>query len=309
MNKLVIIDGNAILHRAYHALPPTLTTRRGEPINAVYGFTSMLLRIIQDLKPTHIAVAFDRKEPTFRKKEFEEYQAHRPEKDKELLAQFGKARDTVSAFRIPIYDKAGYEADDVIGTLAKQATKKSNVKGQKSKVDNVVIVTGDRDILQLVNEKVKVCLPVRGLKEAELVGEKEVIEKMGVKPCQIDDYKALVGDPSDNYKGVPGIGPKTALDLLGRFGTFQGVYKNLARIDKPVVRKLKDGRESAKTSKKLAEIVTNVPIKLDTEKASQWKVDSNEVLTLFSEFGFRTLSKRVKDVGGMIQKENQMKLL
>ncbi len=308
MSKLVLIDGNAIMHRAYHALPP-LTTKDGEPINAVYGLTTMLLRTISDLKPTHIAICFDRKEPTFRKKEFEEYQAHRPEKDKELLAQFGKARDTVSAFRIPIYDKAGYEADDVIGTLAKQATKKSNVKGQKSKVDNVVIVTGDRDILQLVNEKVKVCLPVRGLKEAELVGEKEVIEKMGVKPCQIDDYKALVGDPSDNYKGVPGIGPKTALDLLGRFGTFQGVYKNLARIDKPVVRKLKDGRESAKTSKKLAEIVTNVPIKLDTEKASQWKVDSNEVLTLFSEFGFRTLSKRVKDVGGMIQKENQMKLL
>ena len=298
MNKLVLIDGNAILHRAYHALPPTLTTRRGEPINAVYGFTSMLLRIIQDLKPTHIAVAFDRKEPTFRKKLFEEYQAHRPEKDKELLTQFEKARDTVSAFRIPIYDKAGYEADDVIGTLARQA-----------KVEEVVIVTGDKDILQLVTKKTKVYLPIRGLKEAEMMGEKQVFEKMGVKPSQVDDYKALVGDPSDNYKGVPGIGPKTAISLLGRFGTFQEVYKNLSKIDKSVARKLKDGRESAKTSKKLAKIVTDVPIKLDTEKAGQWKVDSNEVLTLFSEFGFRTLSKRVKDVGSMIQKENQMKLL
>ena len=286
------------MHRAYHALPPTLTTRRGEPINAVYGFTSMLLRIIQDLKPTHIAVAFDRKEPTFRKKLFEEYQAHRPEKDKELLTQFEKARDTVSAFRIPIYDKAGYEADDVIGTLARQA-----------KVEEVVIVTGDKDILQLVTKKTKVYLPIRGLKEAEMMGEKQVFEKMGVKPSQIDDYKALVGDPSDNYKGVPGIGPKTAISLLGRFGTFQEVYKNLSKIDKSVARKLKDGRESAKTSKKLAKIVTDVPIKLDTEKAGQWKVDSNEVLTLFSEFGFRTLSKRVKDVGSMIQKENQMKLL
>ena len=298
MNKLVIIDGNAILHRAYHALPPTLTTRRGEPINAVYGFVSMLLRIIQDLKPTHIAVAFDRKEPTFRHEEFKEYQAHRPEMDKELSTQFEKARDTVSAFRIPIYDKAGYEADDVIGTLARQA-----------KVEEVVIVTGDRDILQLVTKKTKVYLPIRGLKEAEMMGEKQVFEKMGVKPSQIDDYKALAGDPSDNYKGVPGIGPKTAVRLLSKYKDVDGVYKNLVKIDKSVARKLKDGYESAKTSKKLAEIVTNVPIKLDTEKAGQWKVDSNEVLSLFSEFGFRTLSKRVKDVGGMIQKENQMKLL
>jgi DNA polymerase-1 len=294
MNKLVIIDGNAILHRAYHALPPTLTTRRGEPINAVYGFVSMLLRIIQDLKPTHIAVAFDRKEPTFRHKEFKEYQAHRPEMDKELSTQFDKARDTVTAFRIPIYDKAGYEADDVIGTLARQA-----------KVEEVVIVTGDRDILQLVTKKTKVYLPIKGLKEAELVGEKQVFEKMGVKPSQIDDYKALAGDPSDNYKGVPGIGPKTAVRLLSKYKDVDGVYKNLVKIDKSVARKLKDGRESAKTSKKLAEIVTNVPIKLDTEKAGQWKVDSNEVLSLFSEFGFRTLSKRVKDVGAQIASENQ----
>jgi len=294
VSKLVLIDGNAILHRAYHALPPTLTTRRGEPINAVYGFVSMLLRIIQDLKPTHIAVAFDRKEPTFRHKEFKEYQAHRPETDKELLAQFDKARATVTAFTIPIYDKAGYEADDVIGTLAKQA-----------KVDEVVIVTGDRDILQLVNKKVKVYLPIRGLKEAEMMGEKQVLEKMGVKPTQIDDYKALAGDPSDNYKGVPGIGPKTAINLLGRFGTFQGIYENLDKIEEPVAKKLKEGRESAKMSKKLAKIVTNVPVKLDTDKASQWKVDSNEVLTLFSEFGFRTLSKRVKDVGSMVARENQ----
>lgn len=294
MSKLVLIDGNAILHRAYHALPPTLTTRRGEPINAVYGFTSILLRIIQDLKPTHIAVAFDRKEPTFRKKLFEAYQAHRPEKDKELSTQFEKARDTVSAFRIPIYDKAGYEADDVIGTLARQA-----------KVEEVVIVTGDKDILQLVTKKTKVYLPIRGLKEAEMMGEKEVFEKMGVKPSQIDDYKALVGDPSDNYKGVPGIGPKTAISLLGRFGTFQEVYKNLDKIEEPVAKKLREGRESAKMSKKLAEIVTNVSIKLDTEKAGQWKVDSNEVLSLFSEFGFRTLSKRVKDVGAQIASENQ----
>jgi DNA polymerase-1 len=152
---------------------------------------------------------------------------------------------------------------------------------------------------------VKVYLPVRGLKEADMMGEKEVFEKMGVKPNQIDDYKALVGDPSDNYKGVPGVGPKTAVQLLAKYKDVIGVYKNLEKIDKTVAKKLKDGRESAKMSKKLATIVTNVKVKLDTGQAGQWKVDSNEVLSLFSEFGFRTLSNRVKDVGSMIQKENQ----
>ncbi|MBU0922441.1 DNA polymerase I, partial [Patescibacteria group bacterium] len=142
MSKLILIDGNAILHRAYHALPP-LTTKRGEPINAVYGFISMLLRVIQDLEPTHIVVAFDRKEPTFRHKEYEHYQAQRPETDKKLISQFDKTKRVVDAFGIPFYDKAGFEADDVIGTLAKQAEKK---------LDEIVIVTGDKDILQLVTK-------------------------------------------------------------------------------------------------------------------------------------------------------------
>src|SRR3989344_8025202 len=145
MSKLVLIDGNAILHRAYHALPP-LTTKRGEPINAVYGLTSMLLRVIQDLKPTHIAVCFDRKEPTFRHKEFPKYQAQRPVMDKELSGQFEKAKDVLSAMNIPIFEMAGYEADDVIGTLASQSTG----------VDEVVIVTGDRDILQLIDDSRRV---------------------------------------------------------------------------------------------------------------------------------------------------------
>ncbi|MCH7640695.1 hypothetical protein IID22_00640 [Patescibacteria group bacterium] len=317
MSKLVLIDGNAILHRAYHALPSTLTTRRGEPINAVYGFVSMLLRIIQDLKPTHIAVAFDRKEPTFRHKEFKEYQAQRPEMDKELSTQFDKARDTVTAFRIPIYDKAGFEADDVIGTLALQATSHTGKRGRvkkstrenAGKVDEVVIVTGDRDILQLVNDRVKVYLPVKGLKDAQMIGEKEVVEMLGVKPNQIDDYKALVGDPSDNYRGVPGIGPKTAIKLLSKYKDFKGVYKNLEKIEKPIAQKLKEGHESAKTSKKLAEIVTNVPVKLDTDEAAKWKVDSSQVLALFSEYGFKTLTKRVKDVGAVINKQAQLKLV
>ena len=318
MNKLVLIDGNAILHRAYHALPSSLTTRTGEPINAVYGFVSMLLRIIQDLKPTHIAVAFDRKEPTFRHEEFKEYQANRPETDKELTSQFEKARDTMAAFGIPFYDKAGYEADDLIGTLAALAVsgKRSEVSkktkfqalGSNKLVDEVVIVTGDRDILQLVTDKVKVYMPIRGLKDTQLMGKNEVVEKMGVKPSQIDDFKALVGDPSDNYPGVPGIGPKTAIKLIARFKSLDKIYKSLDKLPKPVAEKLKEGRESALQSQKLAEIVTDVDLKVDFGEMSKWQVDSPRVLDLFSEFGFRTLTERVKKVGKELDLEKQTSL-
>ncbi len=299
MSKLVLIDGNAILHRAYHAMPP-LTTKKGEPVGAVHGFISMLLRVIQDLKPTHIAVAFDRKEPTFRHEEYEPYQAHRPEMDKDLVPQFDKAKEVVKTFGIPIYDKVGFEADDVIGTLAKQAEKK---------VEEVIIVTGDRDILQLVSDRTKVYLPIRGLSEAKLMGEKEVVEKMGVEPSQIDDYKALVGDPSDNYPGVPGIGPKTAAKLLSEYRTLRDIYQNLEKIPAPIAAKLEKGRELAKISQRLAEIVTDVPVKLDLKDADDWGVDRKEVLDLFARFGFKTLTKRVKKIGEEIKKERQMRLI
>src|SRR3989304_1840840 len=241
MSKLVLIDGNAILHRAFHALPP-LTTRSGEPINAVYGLVSMLLRVIQELKPTHIVVCFDVKEPTFRHKALATYQAQRPRMADELSGQFEKAKKFLEAAGIPVYSKPGYEADDVIGTLA------SLYK------DDVVIVTGDRDILQLVDGRVKVYMPIAGLATAKLLGEGEVVEKMGIPPFQIDDYKALVGDPSDNYPGVPGIGPKTAIALLEEFGTLDNIYKSIDKISPRTADKLKKGREEAKLSKKLATI-------------------------------------------------------
>ena len=299
MSKLILIDGHAILHRAFHALPP-LTTKRGEPINAVYGFVSMLLRVIQDLKPTHIVVAFDRKEPTFRQKEYKNYQAHRPETDKSLVSQFEKARRVVDALGIPLYDKAGFEADDVIGTLTKQAEKE---------MDEVVIVTGDKDILQLVTKKTKVYLPVRGLSDAKLMEEEDVVEKLGVRPDQIIDYKALVGDPSDNYPGVPGVGPKTATKLLSEYKTVKNIYKKMDKIQESTAKKLKDGKDSAMISQKLAKIVTNVSVKLDVEKSRKWKINSKNVLDLFSEYNFKTLAKRANKVEEEMNKEKQMSLL
>src|SRR3989338_10210422 len=210
MNRLVIIDGHAILYRAYHALPTSLTTSKGQMVNAVYGFTSMLLRVVAELKPTHLIVAFDTPEPTFRNKLYEDYQIQRPKADDDFISQIGMVKKLVTEMGIVRYEKPGFEADDVIGTLAYQASSHTN----KEQQFEVIIVSGDRDILQLVNDRVKIYMPVKGLSESKLYGTIEVEEKYSIKPAQIVDYKALVGDPSDNYPGVAGIGPKTAISLI-----------------------------------------------------------------------------------------------
>ena len=292
MGKLVLIDGNAVLHRAFHALPP-LTTRRGEPINAVYGLVSMLLRVITDLKPTHIAVCFDEKEKTFRHLALETYQAQRPPTHEDLSSQFAKARNFLGAAKIPVYSKIGYEADDVIGTLATRAD------------GNVVIITGDRDQLQLVNDKIKLYMPIAGLANAKLFGEAETIERMGVPPSQIADLKSLMGDASDNYFGVPGIGPKTAISLLSKYKSKTEIYKHLKELPENLREKLENGRKSADLSYKLATIVRNVPVEINFDKMTDWKIDSREVLDLFQEFGFKTLTERVKSVAKKIDFEKQ----
>jgi DNA polymerase-1 len=300
MSKLVLVDGNAIIHRAYHAMPAMLTDKEGNPINAVYGFTSMLLRIIEDLDPTHLVVCFDRKEPTFRKEMFDDYQSHRPEADTELVSQFGTVRKVVSSFGIPIFEKAGYEADDLIGTIAKKA---------EEDLDGVVIVTGDKDILQLVTDKTKVYLPIKGLSVAKLMDKDDVMTKLGVWPEQIVDYKALVGDPSDNYPGVMGIGPKTAESLLDEYESFEKIYQNINKVPQTTQKKLIDGKEMGEMSYKLAKIDTNVPIKYDVEKAKDWGIERKEILETFSDIGFRSLSERVKKMRKIKEEQSQMSLV
>ncbi len=299
MSKLLLVDGNAILHRAFHAIPP-LTTPKSEPINAVYGLVSMLLRVIQELKPTHIAVVFDEKEKTFRQVALPTYQAQRPPMIDELSSQFSKARDFLMAANISVYSKSGYEADDVIGTIAK-----------KSKMEEVVIVTGDRDILQLVDDKrnIKLFMPVGGLVNGRLFGEAETIERMGVTPSLIPDYKGLVGDASDNYFGVPGVGPKTAITLLNKYGSFANIYTHVADFPEKLAEKLLKGKEGAELSYKLATIICDVPIEFDFAQMEKWKVDSKEVLELFKEFGFNTLTKRIQEVGKKIEDDKQMTLI
>jgi len=330
MQRLVLIDGHAILHRAYHALPP-LTNRSGELVNAVYGFCTILLKVIDDLKPQYLAVAFDTPKPTFRQKEFIGYQAQRPKMDQELSGQIEKVQRVVKAFGIPIFEVPGFEADDAIGTLARQATEDTkilryqDIKKKKLKKSpniaisqypniEIIIVSGDKDLFQLVNKKVKLYMPIHGLSETQIFGEKEVEEKMGVGPSKIVDYKALVGDPSDNYPGVPGIGPKGAIDLIKKFGTVDKIYQSLGKIDNENLRKkLEEGQKSAKLSKMLATVVTDAPVKLDLEKAKLKDFNNEKSLDILRELGFKSLVARlsggeVKKVLKRSKKENEKEL-
>ncbi|MEE8194129.1 MAG: 5'-3' exonuclease H3TH domain-containing protein, partial [Dehalococcoidales bacterium] len=216
----MLIDGNALLHRAYHALPPLTVSKSGEMVNAVYGFASMLLKAIKELKPSHYAIAFDKKAPTFRHRLYDRYKANRPPAPRELIGQLGRIRQLVSAFDMPIFELDDYEADDVLGTLSHQASEQG--------VDTV-IVTGDADAMQLVSPQVKVLYPRprHSFSDTMLYDEAAVSQKYGVKPEHIADLKALAGDPSDNIPGVTGIGPKTAVRLIQQFGGVDQIYAHI----------------------------------------------------------------------------------
>lgn len=295
MKKLILVDSNALVHRSFHAIPP-LTTRSGELVNAVYGFSSILLRVINELKPDYIAAVFDLPAPTFRHIEYKEYKATRPKTPEELIKQIPRAKEILKALNIPILEKEGFEADDVIGTMAK-GIGKDGVE--------VLIITGDLDTLQLVDENIRIYTPKRGLSDTIIYGEKEVEDRYGLKVNQMIDYKALRGDPSDNIPGVKGIGEKGACNLLKEFGTLENLYKKLDTltdkqiIDSPalsknVVEKLKASKEMAFFSKKLSTICLKVPLKI-TLKELDWQIkyDINKIKALFNELNFQTLIKRL----------------
>ncbi len=301
MKRLVLIDGHAILHRAYYAFPATLKTSHGEIVNAVYGFTRMLLSVLKDLHPEYVAVAFDLTKPTFRHKEFIGYQAQRPAMEAELEGQLERVFEVVRTLNIPMFMMKGYEADDLIGTLANQAAKK--------RVE-AMIVTGDKDLLQLVKTRIRLYAPKKGFSEPIIYDPKKVEEEMGVRPNQIVDYKALVGDASDNYPGVPGIGPKTAPKLLNKYRNLDNIYRNLEKIEKTdpkLAKKLADGADSAALSRKLAEIVIDVPIKLDLRACRVHDYDQRKAIRLFQELGFKSLVKKLPGIEAEEKKEKKKK--
>lgn len=289
--KLILIDGNAIIHRAYHALPP-FTTKKGELVNAVYGFSSTLLSVISEFKPDYVVASFDLAGKTFRHEKFEQYKATRVKGDDELYAQIPRVKEVVKAFNIPIYEKAGYEADDIIGTIATQL-KENHVNIE------TIIVTGDMDTLQLVNGSTKVYTMRRGLSDSHLYDEEKVFQRYGLSPAQIIDYKGLRGDPSDNIPGVKGIGEKTATDLLQKFETVEGVYEHIEQLKGAVKEKLERDKANAILSKELATIDCKAPIKFDLEKAHIHDYDREELVKLFSELNFYSLIKRLPQTDGV----------
>ncbi len=287
--RFVIIDGNALIHRAFHALPLTLSTKRGEVVNAVYGFASVLLKVLKELKPEYIAATFDPPGKTFRHKEFAPYKATRVKPPQELYDQIPRVKELVTSFHIPIFEKSGFEADDMIGTLTAKA------KGVES-----VIVTGDMDTLQLIDNQTKVYTLKKGIGETILYDAAAVRERYGLDPEQMIDYKALRGDPSDNVPGVPGIGEKTAAELLRSFGTLEKLYAALAK-DAPKAKELGPAlqekliahRKDALLSKHLVTIVRDIPISFSLAEAARSQYDRAKVVALFQQLEFKSLLSKL----------------
>jgi len=299
---LVLFDGNAIVHRAFHALPPLTVSKTGEVVSAVYGFALILLKVINELKPTHYAIAFDKKAPTFRHELFDQYKAHRPPTPDELVKQLERVRQLVEAFPIPIFELDGYEADDILGTLSRQASQQSA---------DTIIVTGDADAMQLVSPKVKVLYPKpkKSFSDTTLYDEDAVSQKYGIKPGQIADLKGLMGDPSDNIPGVPGIGEKTAVNLLQQFGTIEEIYAHIDQVTPPKLQALLQQNEAiARQSQVLATIVTQSPVTLNLDDCQLSLYDRKQVTELFRELEFSSLLPRLPEIGEAAPQTTRVKI-
>ncbi len=283
--RLILIDGHAMIHRAYHAVPETLATKKGEVVNATFGFTSLLIKALNEIKPDYIAVTFDRQAPTFRHQQFAPYKAHRPTMPENMRPQFGRIREVVEAFGIPIYEMDGFEADDVLGTLARQATQ----LGVKT-----IILTGDMDTLQLVDEHVSVMAAKKGITEVTEYSIDEVQQRFGVSPVHVPDYKALVGDTSDNIPGVKGVGEKTAKKLLAEYGgDIETIFAHIDELAPKEQRLLRGQEEAARQSRYLATIVCDVPVQLDLAACCVGQINQERTVALFRELEFRTLIDKI----------------
>lgn len=287
-NRYMLIDGNALIHRGYHAIP-ALTNKKGEHTNAVYGFTMILLRAIKELNPTHIACSFDLAGPTFRDEMYADYKGTRVKGDDELYAQFPRVKEVVRSLNIPIFEIEGFEADDVLGTLA------THICELHTQDADVMIVTGDLDSLQLVNDCVKIYTMRKGIADTAVYDIAMVKERYGLLPAQMIDYKALRGDPSDNIKGVKGIGEKTASELIQGFGSLKNLYEQVKagktgdKIKPRVIKLLLDDEANALQSYDLSKIVCNVPLDIKIEKYEFKRSHLTKTMKLFQELEFKTL--------------------
>ncbi len=286
---LIIIDSSSVIHRAFHALPP-LTTKKGELINALYGFLLVFLKVVKELHPEYIAACFDLPQPTFRHREFKEYKAKRPPAPPGLYEQVPKIKEVLKAFEVPIFEKEGFEADDIIAAITEKTGRES---------ENVIL-SGDLDTLQLVSPVTKVYFLRRGVKDTVLYDEKSVGERYeGLTPGQLIDYKALRGDPSDNVPGVKGIGEKTALKLIKETGSLENLYQEIgspaSRLQLPEKLKIKlvEGKKNAFLAKSLVSLAKDAPIDFTLEKCQWQKFDREKVKEIFENFEFRSLIDRL----------------
>ncbi len=290
--RLIIIDGNALVHRAYHALP-RLTTKKGELVNAVYGFLLVFLKALKELQPSYIVATFDLPSPTFRHKKYKEYKAKRIKAPEELYQQIPKIKKILRAFGVPIFEKEGYEADDLIGTISRQVRRKQVLPEIET-----IISSGDLDTLQLVNSHTKVYTLRKGVKDTILYGQKEVKERyQGLTPEQLPDFKGLKGDPSDNIPGVTGIGEKTAIKLIREFNSLENLYRELedplSKIPDSIKTKLLKYKDQAFFSRMLVQIKMDVPIEFVLEDSRFGKYDKQKVIQILEDLNFYSLINRL----------------
>ena len=286
----MLLDGYGLVYRGYFALPP-LTTSKGELVNGVFGFASIVLRGIQDLQPDYLAVSFDLPGPTFRHEQYADYKATRVKMPDDLRDQFPKVREVVKALRIPVYEMPGYEADDVIGTITRQLDGRDDLE--------TTIVTVDLDMLQLVTPRVRLMTTRSGVENTIMYDVARIDERFGLRPDQMIDYKALKGDPTDNIPGVPGVGEKTAAKLIREFGDLDSLLARLDDVTPEKLRdKLRDHREQILMGRELSTIVRDLPVEIDLEAARLADYDRDTVVRLFREYEFRTLIERLPPMSG-----------
>ncbi len=288
MNKIILVDGTGLIYRGFYSIPPYLKSPEGILTNAVYGFTMILLSIIETQKPDCMVVAFDRKEKTFRHEAYAEYKATRTKAPDELFAQIPMVKEVVAACDIPQFEVAGFEADDIIATLARRLE-------NENPRPEVLIATGDFDEFQLANDGTSILYPTKGFRGADIFTPALIKEKYGINPNQIPDYKGLAGDSSDNIKGVRGIGDKTAVALLNEFGTLEGIYENIEKITGAKRTKLETDKDSAFYSRELATLRYDVPVDFKLSDCRVATADSEKLRELFKRLGFHSLLRRGED--------------
>ena len=296
MNTLLLIDGNGLIHRAFHALPDFRS--QGIPTGAVYGFISTLHKVITVYNPTHVITCFDTPAPTFRDALFPAYRAQRPETDKGLIEQFPIIKEFLESAGLPQVEKEGLEADDLIGILATRAQKRKFT---------VYVLTGDKDIFQLVSDSIFVITPQIGFSKEKKYDRAAVIDKLGVPPERVADLKALAGDPADNYKGIPGIGPKTAGQLINQFGSIEEIYKNIENVDNQNVKaKLIEHKDIAILSKRLAQLIIedDIPMTVDEGAFTNY---NDTLVNFFQKYNFKSLSSRLMNGKKMEEKQEKKK--